>query len=875
MKNMNKVLAIAAILLLPGIASRAQQWQMQPVGIQTRWAKDVNPDDVLPEYPRPQMVRPEWQNLNGLWEYAITDKDAVAPSKYEGKILVPYPIESALSGVKKALMPNQNLWYKRTISKPDVKNGKRVLLHFGAVDWQATVYVNGKEVGGHTGGYQNFTVDVTDALKSGKNDLVVKVYDPTDQGPNPHGKQVLQPQNIMYTSSSGIWQTVWLETVPDVHISKLKFTPDIDNSQLHLQVMTDGNAQDYTVEAVASNGSSIKGAANTELLLPMANAQLWSPDRPSLYNLSVRLLYKGKVIDTVGSYFGMRKMEIKKDDQGIDRIYLNNTYTYNLGVLDQGFWPEGLYTAPTDAALQFDIMAIRNMGYNTIRKHIKLEPARWYYYADKMGVLVWQDMVTCANGSPEAHAEFEKENKENIEQLYNSPSIVVWVLFNEGWERYDQKRLTEWVKSTDPSRIVDGHTGENYDRGSPQNVSEKWASSDLTDIHDYPGPGIPPSLPGKARVLGEWGGVRVESPMHQWNAANGWGYIQVDASQFARRYSLMLKHLKIYEEEGLSGSIYTEPFDVETEENGMMTYDRELIKIPAEKLREFHRALIPNIEAYAAAPGVFQAKVADTASVKTQFANLYKEYQQGKKDKEFLYDLAVMANKVGDKDAGQRITADYIATMHAPYQAKDLIFLQTVTKSTEDPGFKFIIKNADAIAKVQDIGDQTIGAARGVISATEIRPVLFDKEVKPDPAKLESEIVSKYGKVGQRAVWEDEALYYYIGKDIPNFVAMKVKIHKDFPTAVSDFDANNDAWMVFQQSSDAQLLQHALSWSEKLVQKDPHDAAAIDTYANILYKLGKKDDALSWEQKAVAIDPGNKDIADAYEKMKNGQKTWE
>jgi tetratricopeptide (TPR) repeat protein len=871
MNKIKKALAIATVLCAPLLHSYAQTaWKMQSVGIQTRWAKDVNPDNVLPDYPRPQMVRSEWKNLNGLWEYAIMPKGPAMPHEFDGQILVPFPIESALSGVKKPLLPNQYLWYKRTITIN--KSNKRTLLHFGAVDYQATVYVNGKEVGGHTGGYQNFSIDITDALKAGDNELLVRVFDPTDQGPNPHGKQVLQPQNIMYTASSGIWQTVWMETVPAAHIDNLVMTPSIDSNHLRLVVNATGNVKDYTIEAVASNGSSIKGKPGTTLLLPITSAHLWSPEDPYLYNLNVRLLYKGKVVDTVGSYFGMRKIEIKKDDQGIDRIFLNNKYTFNLGVLDQGFWPEGLYTAPTEEALKFDILAIRNMGYNTIRKHVKLEPARWYYHADHIGILVWQDMITCANDSPDAHEAFEKENKENITQLHNYPSIVVWVLFNEGWARYDQKRLTEWMKNADPSRIIDGHTGENYDRGSPQNPMDKWASSDLTDIHDYPGPGIAPALPGKARVLGEWGGVRVATPNHQWNGAAGWGYIQVQAAGFTRKYEFMLKHLKIFEEEGLSGSIYTEPFDVETEENGMMTYDREVIKIPAEKLRQIHRSLVPAAESYAW--NGFKAKNADTANPDLQYAALLQQYKQGKKDPDFVRDLATMAVRVNDKANASMIANDYITGLQNPFNSTNLTFIQQFTHSSKDPGFQLFLKQPEKVDVI--LGpDQAVNKVMGIIFAEDIAPYVTGKDANPDWNTIEKAVVSKYGTPGEEVVWRAKTIHFLNRSDWPNFAATAAPYVEKYGVRVSPTELNTFAWSVFENVSDKNILSSALSWSKRSVQQE-ENPGFIDTYANLLYKLGQKDEAITWEQKALNLAPDNakQGFQEALDKMKSGENTW-
>ncbi len=554
----------------------------------TRWSNQINVNTPSAEYPRPQLIRNNWTDLSGSWEYAITNKSLEMPPKYDGEILVPFPVESYLSGVKKTLKPEDRLWYRRVFNKPSLKNAEKLILHFGAVDWQVTVLINGKYIDSHKGGYQNFSFDITDALKEVNNDLVVKVYDPSEKSFGPYGKQNLNPKGIMYTACSGIWQTVWMEVVPTVYIESLKLTPNVDNGTVEIKANVNDLLPGYTIEASSSVLSKTIGNLTEATTIKVPNAHLWSPNDPYLYDITVKLMYKGKTIDEVKSYFGMRKIEIKKDEQGIDRIFLNNKYTFNLGVLDQGYWPDGIYTAPTDEALKWDIETIKSMGFNTIRKHIKLEPDRWYYWCDKLGMLVWQDMPFCANGSQEARFEYEKENKANIEQVYNHPSIVCWVLFNEGWNSYDQKRLTETVKKLDPTRLINGHSGENYAK-TPLN--EKWISSDMTDVHEYPGPGIPPKQDGKAMVLGEWGGVGVSIPGHQWNAKSGWGYIKVSPEEFARKYEFMVKHLKLFEEEGLSGAIYTQPFDVEIEENGLITYDREIFKIPVEKIKAINQIM--------------------------------------------------------------------------------------------------------------------------------------------------------------------------------------------------------------------------------------------------------------------------------------------
>jgi len=751
MKRFAKTLLLSGFSCLLYADSHSQSsWKMQPIAIQTRWAKQVNPARVLPEYPRPQMVREQWVNLNGLWQYAITDKDAKQPSSFDGEILVPFPVESALSGVKKPVLPSQRLWYKRSFDRPATKEGERILLHFGAVDWQTKVYVNGKEAGQHAGGYQNFSFDITSLLVNGRNELVVDVYDPTDQGPNPHGKQVLAPKGIRYTATTGIWQTVWLEIVPAIAITDLVITPEVDEDHLSLTVHTSGET-DYTIEAIAStNGKmagSVKGPANQPLKLPLRNAHLWSPEDPFLYDLSVRLVKNGAVKDKVKSYFGMRKIEVKKDDQGQERIFLNNKYTYNLGVLDQGFWPDGIYTAPTDEALRFDIAAIKGMGFNTIRKHIKIEPARWYYHADKLGMLVWQDMVTCASLEPDAKAAFEVENEANVNQLYNHPSIICWVLFNEGWYTYDQPRLTQWLQQRDHTRLINGHTGENYGKDGPQDLAGKWANSDLADIHDYPGPGIAPALPGKARVLGEWGGVGVPVKGHQWNAAAGWGYVKITPSEMIDKYASMVKRLKTYETAGQSGSIYTEPFDVEIEENGLITYDREVVKVPLETLRRLHAPFTAQERSKMLLP-TLALKNADTTSIPDPHRRQF---------------LALL-----EMDADVKKTGNY------------KILTDTLTDYLRNGGTSF------------------------------------------SPAKISS--ISK---------------------------------------------------KVFEGTNDTTLLHQALKWMEKAVDME-RNSFTMSTYANLLYKLGNKEEALKWMDKAVVLAPESEqpDYQVVMDKMQKGENTW-
>ncbi|PWS33382.1 glycoside hydrolase family 2 protein [Pedobacter paludis] len=578
---MKKILFLA--LLVPLMTKG--QYQRQPISIETRWAKNVSAQNALPEYPRPQMERKSWTNLNGLWDYAITKKDE-KPAGFQGQILVPYPIESSLSGVKKALQPDQSLWYKRKFTAG--ASGKKTLLHFGAVDYLATVYVNGELAGTHEGGYTAFTIDITHLIRKGENELLLKVWDPSDRGYGPHGKQVLNPASIYYTPSSGIWQTVWIEAVDPQYINKLSITPDIDQNLVNITVHSNADSP----VTLTLEGKSVKGSANTPISIKINQPKLWSPGNPYLYNFTARL---GS--DEVKSYFGMRKVAVQQDEKGQERIFLNNKPYYNLGTLDQGFWPDGLYTAPSDEALAFDIKAIKAMGFNTIRKHIKVEPARWYYHADRLGMLIWQDMINPNQRLPQGSKEaFEAQSKEIVAQLHNSPAVTTYVLFNEKWGQYDQARLTTWLKQADPSRLVNGHSGEylyvNNQLRSPS--PNAYINADITDVHAYPAPMNSLKMAGKAQVCGEFGGIGVFIPDHQWNTDEAWGYVQEKPADLDNKYTAMVAQLEKFKVEGMSGSIYTQPFDVEGEQNGLMTYDREIVKVPFAKLREIHLKLNPD-----------------------------------------------------------------------------------------------------------------------------------------------------------------------------------------------------------------------------------------------------------------------------------------
>jgi len=554
-------------------AIRSVAAQTPPTHIRTRWAAQVSPDHPLPEYPRPQMVRSAWTNLNGRWDYAITAKDAAEPVRWDGKILVPFPVQSQLSGVERAVNDSQRLWYHRTFVRPALPRGSRLLLHFGAVDWDATVYLNGVKLGEHRGGYDPFTFEITGALKgSGDQQLVVSVWDPTDKGPEPRGKQVLRPHSIWYSAVTGIWQTVWLEPVRGP-ISSVVAVPDIDRSEVAITVGMDQSRTDVPFRAtVMSSGRVVKdfhGVKGLPLVLGIANPHLWSPYDPFLYDLRIIV---GR--DTVMSYFAMRKIAVAKDSAGINRLFLNNRPLFEYGTLDQGWWPDGLYTAPTDDALRFDIEQTKRLGFNMIRKHVKVEPDRWYYYTDKLGMLVWQDMPSGDNDTPAGRQEFESELHAMVDALRNHPSIVMWVPFNEGWGQHDTPHYVSWLKSYDPTRLVNNATG--------------WTDKhvgDVVDVHAYPGPAMPPVEAKRAAVLGEFGGLGLPTAGHTWLDQNNWGYRTFTTPEaLGTAYRDLLAQLRFLIADGLSAAVYTQTTDVEIEVNGLMTYDRAVVKLPADAI---------------------------------------------------------------------------------------------------------------------------------------------------------------------------------------------------------------------------------------------------------------------------------------------------
>ena len=593
---------LTMLLALALCSSTFAQWKPAGDKIKTSWGEQLDPKNVLPEYPRPIMERNDWKNLNGLWKYAITKKGDPTPAAYQGDILVPFAVESSLSGVGKMINEKEELWYQRTFDVPSAWRGKQILLHFGAVDWKAEVWVNDVKVGEHTGGFTPFYFDITSVLNKGNNDLVVKVWDPSDRGEQPRGKQIANPHGIWYTPVTGIWQTVWLEPVATQYITNLKTTPDIDNNSVKVEVAANTTSADK-VEVKVFDGKNLvaKGAAlngvPVELTMP-ANAKLWSPDSPFLYNMEVTLYKDGKAIDQVKSYTAMRKYSIRKGQNGITRLQLNNKDYFQFGPLDQGWWPDGLYTAPTDEALVYDLKKTKDFGYNIVRKHVKVEPARWYTHCDQLGLIVWQDMP---NGGPSpqwqarnyfngtevirsaaSEANYRKEWKEIIDCLYSYPSIAVWVPFNEAWGQFKTPEIVAWTKEYDPSRLVNPASGGNH-----------YTCGDILDLHHYPGPNMFLYDPRRATVLGEYGGIGLVVEGNTWvNDKKNWGYVKFNTSdEVTNEYIKYGKHLLELIRKGFSAAVYTQTTDVEGEINGLMTYDRKVIKMNEAKVREINQQI--------------------------------------------------------------------------------------------------------------------------------------------------------------------------------------------------------------------------------------------------------------------------------------------
>jgi beta-galactosidase/beta-glucuronidase len=620
MKINTEILSILSLLGLAACSGQKDAYVWAPAGdrIMTEWAETIDPSAVHQEYPRPQMVRSDWKNLNGLWDYAIVSEDddpqgtACLTEDAQGKILVPFCVESALSGVGRFPSPDSLLLYRTEFKLPKWK-GDRILLHFGAVDQDAEIYVNGQYAGGHQGGYDPFSIDVTPYLKSGKNELAVRVEDPTDSANRPRGKQVLEPGGIWYTPVTGIWQTVWMEPVPENHITGYHCVADIEQGTLTVFADIAGKG---TVTAELMEGStsftsgsegnvltSVSEEVGTPIVLTVPQAQLWSPDSPYLYGLRLTLSEDGRTVDTVLGYAAMREISAIRTQDGHKRLALNGKPLFQFGPLDQGWWPDGLYTAPSDEALVYDIQKTKNFGFNMIRKHIKVEPARWYYHCDRLGMMVWQDMPSITDSrtnswetqkyggtdsqlTADEKANYRREWKNIMESLRIFPSIVVWVPFNEAWGQFDTEEITAYTREIDDSRLINPASGGNF-----------RLCGDILDLHHYSEPGMVLYNKDYVNVLGEYGGIGLVVDGHIWQPDRNWGYVRYQSGEEVLKvygdYAEMLKGLIA---KGFSAAVYTQTTDVEIEVNGLMTYDRK-VKVDEAGLRAINRSVIESMPA--------------------------------------------------------------------------------------------------------------------------------------------------------------------------------------------------------------------------------------------------------------------------------------
>ena len=582
-------------------AQPSPAWKPVPGKLMTEWGAKVTPDNVWPEYPRPSLEREEWMNLNGLWDYEVLDKSEPVPLVSGGKILVPFPPESALSGVGHILQPDQSIHYRRTFEVPASWKGRRTILNFGAVDWRCTVSINGKDVGRHSGGYTPFSFDITDALKDGPNEITVIAEDPTDTGGQGRGKQWLSPHGIWYTPTSGIWQTVWLEPVNDVHITRLAFDADPATGAIDIKPDHGGEfAPDMIAQVFIEKAGEplaileCEGGLSPHSQITLPDPRPWTPEDPFLYDVVVRITQGDKVIDEVKSYLAYRTVALGKDADGVPRLLLNGKPVFHFGPLDQGFWPDGLYTPPSDEAMRFDIEAAKRMGSNMLRKHVKVESDRYYTWCDRLGILVWQDMPSPFFSDEPAGSDKNKfknpplteqwkdtflaEWTEIIDDFRHHPSIVMWVPWNEGWGQNDlawSREIVERTKKLDPSRLVNNASG-----WTDMNVG------DTIDYHLYPGPGMPPVEPTRASVLGEYGGLGLPIDGHTWIDKNNWGYVSYKSKEdLTAAYLAQLEQIPMLIGQGLCAAVYTQTTDVEIEVNGWLTYDRKVWKIEPDAVR--------------------------------------------------------------------------------------------------------------------------------------------------------------------------------------------------------------------------------------------------------------------------------------------------
>ena len=601
--NINKIGVVAALFAISFTFFECDAWYKDSDKLSTKWAEDMELSKTWDVYPRPMLQRSEWLNLNGLWQYAITSQSSGEPTQWHGDILVPFAVESSLSGVGKRVGDKEALWYTRSFTVPSSWKGKEILLNFGAVDWECEVWVNDIKVGAHKGGYTPFSLNITPALNvKGENKLAVRVVDPTDSGFQPRGKQVHNPEGIWYTSVTGIWQTVWLEPVADNHITYVRIVPDIDRNIISVNVNAHNDGKPLIVDVkIIDNGSAIASAKTltdetVDIVMPI-DVKLWSPESPNLYDMEITMYKNGKTVDRIRSYAAMRKFSTARDESGVMRIQLNNKDLFQYGPLDQGWWPDGLYTAPSYEAMIYDIDKTKEWGFNMIRKHVKVEPDVWYAYCDRKGIIVWQDMPSGDYGpgwephkfyegpdrvrSAESEANYRREWKEIIDALRNHPSISTWIPFNESWGQFKTPEIASWTKEYDPSRLVNAASGGNH-----------YHTGDIIDAHHYPAPNVSVIDGVRANVLGEFGGIGMAVADHLWSPDRNWGYIEFNTpDEVTDEYEKYIEKLMRLAKTVYSAAVYTQTTDVENEVNGLMTYDRKVVKINEDRVRKINNRL--------------------------------------------------------------------------------------------------------------------------------------------------------------------------------------------------------------------------------------------------------------------------------------------
>ena len=575
--------------------------------IKTKWGKNLDPKNVWQEYPRPQLERKQWLNLNGIWSYSITDINSQKPDNFDGEILVPFSIESSLSRVMKSLNEKQILWYYKEFEIPDNWKDKNIIIHFNAVDWICELYINDNKIGEHSGGYSEFSFDITKNIKEGKNKILLKVFDPSDKGYQAVGKQTLNPNVIWYTSISGIWQTVWLEPVNEIYIQKLEINNDYDKKEIKINVKLNLDEKlplEVSLLFKDDELMKLKGFSNSEIVfnIPDNHFHPWSPNEPNIYSFNINIFDNNqKIIDSIVSYTTLRKVEQKKDKNGIYRIYLNNKPLFNMGTLDQGYWPDGLYTPPSEEAMIYDINKLKQLGFNTIRKHIKIEPYRYYYYCDKIGMLVWQDMPSGdrqnnkweflklnagddVNRTEESKNNYYKEWSEIIDNLKFFQCIIVWIPFNEGWGQFDTEKVVEFTKKQDYTRLINAASGGNH-----------RICGNFLDLHSYPHPAQYLKVNNLINILGEFGGLALDIKGHTWKEDN-WGYKTCKSKEEVTEKYEEYINLLINSFKSFSAAIYTQTTDVEIEINGLITYDRAEIKVIEQRIKAANEKIINSLE---------------------------------------------------------------------------------------------------------------------------------------------------------------------------------------------------------------------------------------------------------------------------------------